>query len=72
MAKLLFIALLIFSTTFYSCKKCKECKTVLTNTETGAVLSETKSEQFCNDDLDDIENDKPVVYGNEKTETVCE
>jgi len=44
----------------------------MTNTETGAVLSETKSEQYCDEDLQDIENEKPVTYGNERTETVCE
>lgn len=72
MSKIFLIILFISSSAFYSCNKCKNCKTVLTNTETGAVLSETKSEKFCNEDLKDIEKEKPVIYGIERTETICE
>lgn len=72
MSKIFLIILLISFSISYSCKKCKNCKTVLTNTETGAVLSESKSEEFCDEDLQEVENEKPVIYGNERTETVCE
>ena len=72
MSKIVLILFLISFSTFYSCKKCKNCKTVMTNTETGVVLSETKAEQYCDEDLQDIENEKPVTYGNERTENVCE
>jgi len=44
----------------------------MTNTETGAILSETKAEQYCDEDLQDIENEKPVINGNERIENVCE
>lgn len=69
--KLIFI-IVISLLSFYSCKKCKNCKTVLSNIETGAVLSETESTQYCDEDLQDIEKEKPVINGKEKTETVCE
>lgn len=69
----LFIIIVIFSfSTLYSCKKCKNCKIVMTNTETGVVLSETKTEEYCDEDLQDIEKEKPTINGNERIENVCE
>ena len=72
MSKFIFIILIFSFSVFYSCKKCKNCKVVMTNTETGAILSETKAEQYCDEDLQDIENEKPVINGNERIENVCE
>lgn len=72
MSKLLIILILISLSTFYSCEKCKNCRIVMTNIETGAILSETKAEKYCDEDLQNIEKEKPTTNGNERIENICE
>ncbi len=55
-----------------SCTKdCKDCKSVTTDTQ-GNVIQEGSSSQYCDDALDNKENEEPVTVGDQTTKWVCE
>lgn len=72
MKTILFSLIFVSAIMFSSCTDCKQCKIVKTNTETGETLSESTPEEYCAEDLDATENEEPVVFGNEKSEWICQ
>lgn len=55
-----------------SCTKdCKECKSVTTDAQ-GNVIQEGSSSQYCDEALDNKENEQPVTVGDQTTKWVCE
>jgi len=64
---ILFIAFAVSSCT----KDCKECKTVTTDSQ-GNVVQTGSSNEYCDEDLDNKENEEPVVVGDNTTKWVCE
>ena len=55
-----------------SCTKdCKDCKSVTTDAQ-GNVIQEGSTSQYCDDALDDKENQEPVTVGDNTTKWVCE
>ncbi len=55
----------------FSCTKsdCKNCEVV--TYENGAEISRQSAVEYCGDDLNNIENQDPVVIGNRKTVYEC-
>jgi len=52
-------------------EKCKNCKTV-TYDANDSIISQTALVEYCGDELEDIENEPPVVVGGETTRYECE
>ncbi len=52
-------------------EKCKNCKTV-TYDANGNIINETALVEYCGVDLENIENEAPIVVGGEKTQYECE
>ncbi|PKP22794.1 MAG: hypothetical protein CVU05_02430 [Bacteroidetes bacterium HGW-Bacteroidetes-21] len=55
-----------------SCKEdCKNCKTKTTNNATGDV-TEGSSSEYCDEQLDQVENEAPTTVGDNTSTWVCE
>ncbi len=68
-----FIAIL--SVSCAESEECKTCKAVTYEKETDGSWSEISSgnsTEYCEDELTKIEDEEPVIVGDEKTEWVCE
>ena len=52
-------------------EKCKNCKMV-TYDANNNIINETALVEYCGDELEDIENEPPVVVGGETTQYECE
>jgi len=59
--------------TLFSCEvsDCKECEVVTYNVNTGSEISRQSATEYCGDNLNSIENQDPVIIGNEKTVWEC-
>ncbi len=68
-----FLLLILFSAFFlYSCQEdCKDCKSVTTDA-TGDVIQEGTTKEYCDQDLEQKENEPPVTIGDQTTKWVCE
>jgi hypothetical protein len=55
----------------YSCEvsDCKNCEVV--TYENGVEISRQSAVEYCGDDLNNVENQAPVVIGNKKTVYEC-
>lgn len=70
--KNLFIFLFFSIFVFYSCQEdCKDCKSVTTDNN-GNVIQEGTPKEYCDQDLEQKENDPPVTIGDQTTKWVCE
>jgi len=59
--------------TLFSCEvsDCKECEVVTYNVNTGDEISRQSATEYCGDNLNSIENQDPVIIGDEKTVWEC-
>lgn len=62
-----FAALFVFGLS--SCSDCKECRVVIT--ENDSIISESSPEEYCGEDLEDIDGQEDVA-GDQVTKWVCE
>jgi len=66
------IAFLFVSAITVSCTEdCKNCKTRTTNNSTSQVTDGTATE-YCDEDLETVENEEPTTVGDNTTVWVCE
>jgi len=65
------IGMIAIGLTLFSCTKsdCKNCEVV--TYENGVEISRQSAVEYCGDDLNNIENQDPVVIGNRKTVYEC-
>ena len=74
MKKLLTIlfAVAFIGTMTMSCQEdCKNCKTKETNNTTG-VVTEGSSSEYCDEQLEQVENEEPATVGDITSTWVCE
>jgi len=70
--KNLIILLTFFIFALISCQKdCKDCKSVTTD-QNGNVIQEGTAKEYCDQDLEQKENEPPVTIGDQTTKWVCE
>lgn len=70
---LLFAGLFLTGFLLSSCtEECKNCKTVTTDSTSGSVVSEGTSSEYCEEELDAVENEAPATVGNNTSRWVCE
>ncbi|HBS86399.1 MAG: hypothetical protein A2W91_19485 [Bacteroidetes bacterium GWF2_38_335] len=55
---------------FTQCSDCKECKQVVR--VDGTVVDEVGGEEYCGEDLDDVESQNPDTVGSQVTTWECE
>ncbi|MCF8296457.1 MAG: hypothetical protein K9J13_02840 [Saprospiraceae bacterium] len=72
----LLISVVVLLFLCYSCggeqeETCMNCRQV-TYDKAGNILNETNSNQFCGQNLTDIENESPIVTDSTETKWVCE
>lgn len=60
----------LFAFAISSCSDCKECKQVVK--VDGAVVDEGSGEEYCGDDLTDVESMDPDTTGSQVTTWECE
>ncbi|MBU0763683.1 MAG: hypothetical protein KJ607_02485 [Bacteroidetes bacterium] len=69
---LLIVSVCVFVFAFTSCMEdCKECK-IVTYDATGAYESETTAEEYCGENLDEVDGKSETDPQGIKTEYVCE
>ncbi|MBU0487260.1 MAG: hypothetical protein KKA07_07695 [Bacteroidetes bacterium] len=71
--KRIFAALFLLSVVFImpSCEDCRECH-VVTVDENGNIISEGQDNEFCAQDLSDVEDEEPVTVGGNTTRWECD
>lgn len=59
--------------TLFSCEvsDCKNCEVVTYDIPSGDEISRQSAVEYCGDQLNDIENQAPVVIGNNRTVYEC-
>jgi hypothetical protein len=66
------VAVIFISAFTVSCAEdCKNCKTRTTNSSTSEVVEGTASE-YCDEDLETVENEEPTTVGDVTSTWVCE
>lgn len=68
---ILFAVAFIGAMTVSCTEDCKNCKTKTTNNSTGDV-SEGTSSEYCDEQLESVENEAPTTVGDNTSTWVCE
>jgi len=65
--------MIVIGLSLFSCElsDCKECEVVTYNVNTGKEIDRQSPTEYCGDNLNDIENQDPVIIGDEKTVWEC-
>ncbi len=73
MFNLVLVAFIFGAAMIVSCTPdCKNCKTRTTNDSTHQVVTEGTSLEYCDEDLEAVENEAPTTVGNNTSTWVCE
>jgi len=66
-------SMIVIGLSLFSCElsDCKECEVVTYNVNTGKEIDRQSPTEYCGDNLNDIENQDPVIIGDEKTVWEC-